>query len=293
MRNPIRELTNLIHFARSFPREWLELRNELATLRAQSTSLAMQLERQQEDRLEQRLLARLAQSPRSIRSGEYVNRPGYFYELESKLSELAALHPAAYPAWLQAFEEAQKAYANDPTGSLSLEGHHPAEIFRAFIAPYMSGSVLDIGCGPQELPVYLRGFKVERVAGLDPLSGYGQRRFEFRQGFAEFLPWDDAQFDVVIFATSLDHVLSLERTLDEVCRVLRPGGVCIVWAGLVPGSRRYEPDRAPVVAIDRFHLFHFSDETLRETFASRFELFEQTTYRKENGFYIFVRREDL
>jgi ubiquinone/menaquinone biosynthesis C-methylase UbiE len=116
---------------------------------------------------------------------------------------------------------------------------------------------------------------------------------DFCQGFAEFLPWEDAQFDAVLFATSLDHVLSLEKTLDEVCRVLRPGGKCIVWAGLIPGSARYEPDREPVVAVDDHHLFHFSAETLLETFSSRFELFESYTHKRINGFYVFSRRADL
>lgn len=213
--------------------------------------------------------------------------PAKPYRLEDKLKALQALHPAAYEVWIKAFDEGRRAYELNPVENLSVEGHRDAEVFRAFIAPYMSGSVLDIGCGPQEMPVYLRGFNLDRVAGLDPLAGHPRRQMEFCQGFAEFLPWEDEQFDVVLFATSLDHVLSLEKTLDEVCRVLRSGGKCIVWAGLIPGSALYEPDREPVSAVDEYHLFHFSEETLLETFRSRFELFESCTYYEYNGFYVF------
>lgn len=222
-----------------------------------------------------------------------TNLPGKPYRLEDRLDALRAIHPAAFDVWHKAFEEGRRAYEADPIANLSVEGHRNAEVFRAFIAPYMAGSVLDVGCGPQELPVYLRGFKLDRVAGLDPLPGVPKRRMDFCQGFAEFLPWEDRQFDMVLFATSLDHVLSLEKTLEEVCRVLRPGGKCIVWAGLIPGSAPYEPDREPVVAVDDHHLFHFSEETLLATFRSRFELFESCVYNTSNGFYVFSNRADL
>jgi len=217
---------------------------------------------------------------------------GFLADESNKQSD-AADAQLRFDVWIKAFEEGRRSYEADPVNNLSVEGHRDAEVFRAFVAPYMSGSVLDIGCGPQELPVYLRGFRLDRVAGLDPLPGVAKRRMDFCQGFAEFLPWEDAQFDVVLFATSLDHVLSLEKTLDEVCRVLRPGGKCIVWAGLIPGSARYEPDREPVVAVDDYHLFHFSESTLLETFRARFDLFESCVYKANNGFYVFSPSSDL
>jgi SAM-dependent methyltransferase len=230
--------------------------------------------------------------PSGTRTGKRANLPAKPYRLEDRLDALRAIHPAAFDVWYKVFEEGRRAYEANPIANLSVEGHRDAEVFRAFIAPYMAGSVLDVGCGPQELPVYLRGFRLDRVAGLDPLPGVEKRRLEFCQGFAEFLPWEDQQFDTVLFATSLDHVLSLEKTLDEVCRVLRPGGKCIVWGGLIPGSAPYEPDREPVVAVDDHHLFHFSEETLLATFRSRFDLFESCVYNVNNGFYVFSIKAD-
>jgi SAM-dependent methyltransferase len=317
----LQRLRHLLHFARQFPAGWRAheanlqaLRNEVNALstaisglrdeavvreaegRAEWANLRQTLDRTSDETINamarQILSSRLPLAHRPQLSGS-VNIPGRPYRLEDRMEALRAIHPAAFDVWSKAFEEGRRAYEADPVNNLSVEGHRDAEVFRAFIAPYMVGSVLDIGCGPQELPVYLRGFRLDRVAGLDPLSGGERRRMDFCQGFAEFLPWEDAQFDAVLFATSLDHVLSLEKTLDEVCRVLTPGGKCIVWAGLIPGSARYEPDRAPVVAVDDHHLFHFSEETLLETFRSRFELFESCTFGLNNGFYVFSRRTDL
>lgn len=289
------KLRKILEFASRFPASWRSLEENVKALRLEVNELRTAVDLASceigEAVIRQSINARLPALHRP--AAQMPNIPGKPYRLEDRMDELRALHPAAFDVWIKAFEEGRRSYEADPVNNLSVEGHRYAEVFRAFVAPYMSGSVLDIGCGPQELPVYLRGFRLDRLAGLDPLPGVAKRRMDFCQGFSEFLPWEDGQFDVVLFATSLDHVLSLEKTLDEVCRVLRPGGKCIVWAGLIPGSARYEPDREPVVAVDDYHLFHFSEATLLETFRSRFELFESCVYKANNGFYVFSRSSDL
>jgi SAM-dependent methyltransferase len=311
----LRRLMNALSFFRSFPASWRAseinlqalrneislrasennlqaLRNEINVLQNEICAITRAFSDLSRETSRNALLSRTP-PPRRPQHPKSVNLPCKPYLLNEKLDALRALHPAAYDVWIKTFEEGRRCYEVDPLKNLSVQGHQEAELFRAFIAPYMKGSVLDVGCGPQELPVYLLGFEVERLAGLDPLFGSEKRRMEFCQGFAEFLPWEDAQFDVVIFATSLDHVLCVDKTLAEVHRVLRPGGVCMVWAGLVEGSARYEPDREPVIAIDEFHLFHFSEETLLEAFQAKFELFEKFIHGKVNGFYVFLRQDDL
>ena len=54
-----------------------------------------------------------------------------------------------------------------------------------------------------------------RDAGLD---------VTFLVGSAESLPWETAQFDVCIVPELLEHVEKWEQCLDEVCRVVKPGG---------------------------------------------------------------------
>ena len=44
-------------------------------------------------------------------------------------------------------------------------------------------------------------------------------------GVAEALPFADASFDLVILDNVLEHVQDRGRSLDEIRRVLRPGGI--------------------------------------------------------------------
>jgi ubiquinone/menaquinone biosynthesis C-methylase UbiE len=75
------------------------------------------------------------------------------------------------------------------------------------------------------------------VVGVDPAPGahgvgrYTQGIIEDRsiiQGFAENLPFNDASFDVVFSSHVLEHVASVEASLLEMKRVLKPGGVLII-----------------------------------------------------------------
>jgi SAM-dependent methyltransferase len=122
-------------------------------------------------------------------------------------------------------------YAAHPPSSLSVGDRQDAAQFAEFSE--LTGIVLDVGCGPQAAPSYSEGFDGTFV-GIDPLAGTVARSIPFVQGIAEFLPFRDATFDRVLFAASLDHLLSTERALAEARRVVRPDGAVTIWLGEVP-----------------------------------------------------------
>lgn len=193
--------------------------------------------------------------------------------------------PSVFPVWTELFENAKKEYERDPQSNLSVEGNVGAEAFRKYLAPEMRGRVLDIGCGPQSLPRYLEGFSNVRIAGIDPLPGTGEREFQFVGGVAEFLPWPDGEFNVVVAATSLDHTISLDKVFSEICRVLADEGVCVVWVGFVAGAPRYNPYAEHVSPIDQYHIFHFDRPWFIELVSKYFRVIDEFKLDYMNHFY--------
>lgn len=210
------------------------------------------------------------------------------YNIDEFLGKLALMFPSAFPIWKQAFDTGAREYDARQPSSLSIEGNVGAEAFRKFLALYAHGHVLDIGCGPQELPSYFVGFDIERLAGIDPLPRE-ESRFEFVQGFAENLPWPSEEFDTVTIATSLDHVLSLDMALSEVKRVLKPGGALVIWVGFVPGAAPYDPMDPELKAIDAFHLFHFDREWFVGLVRKYFTMSEELDLDGQSHFYTFLK----
>ena len=105
---------------------------------------------------------------------------------------------------------------------------------REKVVPEARGQVLEIGMGAgHNLPYYQRD-QVERIVGIDPCStswGLAQPRaeklgvpIEFIEGSAESMPLPDAAFDTVLMTYSLCTIPDAQAALQEMRRVLKPGG---------------------------------------------------------------------
>ena len=133
------------------------------------------------------------------------------------------------------------------------------ELFAEFLGEEPFGVLLDIGCGT--------GIYFEALAGhgreihtLDASEAMVDVACRFCRtngldhvhpvvGAAEALPYGDARFDAVVALDTLHHVGEMEAVLDEVFRVLKPGGVFLVFepnilnplmwvAHVLPGEER-------------------------------------------------------
>jgi SAM-dependent methyltransferase len=102
------------------------------------------------------------------------------------------------------------------------------------------GAVLDIGCGPGwmwAVPGFPAGLFVT-LADLSPgmvaeavgrVRGLGRyRAVDGREADAAALPFAEATFDAVLACHMLYHVPDPGRALDEMVRVLKPGGLLVV-----------------------------------------------------------------
>ncbi len=131
--------------------------------------------------------------------------------------------------------------------------------------------VLEVGCGGGLICEDLarRG---AAMVGVDPSEGALRNarehaeqsglseRVTYDQGYAEALPYAPGSFQVVVCLDVLEHVKDLKLTIQEIARVLAPGGVFVfdtvnrtflsrallIWygehfpsGGLVPGIHNY------------------------------------------------------
>ncbi len=94
-------------------------------------------------------------------------------------------------------------------------------------------TVLDIGCSTGILTHHYSDF-FGRVVGIDIDDGAVEwarknrtaDNVEYRVGDSMDLPFSDPLFDVVTCTHIYEHVPDAQRLLDEIFRVMRPGGFC-------------------------------------------------------------------
>jgi dolichol-phosphate mannosyltransferase len=143
------------------------------------------------------------------------------------------------------------------------------------------GAVLDIGCGSSRI-----------IGGLPPGSvavDVLQRKLRYARkfnrplvrgsGFA--LPFPDASFPCVLCSQVIEHVPKESPILDELCRVLKPGGRLVLgtpdyanwqWVyieklyGMVPGGYKDE------------HISHYTNRELVQIMGERGLRFEEERY---------------
>jgi len=121
------------------------------------------------------------------------------------------------------------------------------QLLRWFVARHAVGMIghgeaADLGCGPGQLVIELArrspGLQVTGIDLSDEMIARGQEnarragvadRVSFRRGNAQQIPFSDASLDLVVSTLSLHHWSDPLAVLDEIARVLRPGGSFLVF----------------------------------------------------------------
>ncbi|HUY66232.1 MAG TPA: class I SAM-dependent methyltransferase [Acidimicrobiales bacterium] len=111
------------------------------------------------------------------------------------------------------------------------------------------GLVLDVASGPAGVALQLAERTPARVVGVDltlDMLRQGRanvarrdmaRRVQLVAGRAEQTPFDDRTFDALTFTYLLRYVDDPQATLDELARVVKPGGAVASLEFLLPASR--------------------------------------------------------
>jgi ubiquinone/menaquinone biosynthesis C-methylase UbiE len=85
------------------------------------------------------------------------------------------------------------------------------------------GKLLDVGCGSKP---YERMFEVEKYVGIDlEVSGHDHSFSKIDKFYdGKTIPFEEDFFDNVFCSEVFEHVFNIEELLDEIHRVLKPGG---------------------------------------------------------------------
>ncbi len=111
------------------------------------------------------------------------------------------------------------------------------QILLKLVGPVAGKTLLDVGCGDGALASELarRGAIVTGLDADPVMIAAARQRAEIEgtqlhlvEGQAERLPFDDAAFDRVDAVTVLCFVRDADRTVMEMARVLKPGGLLVI-----------------------------------------------------------------
>ena len=110
----------------------------------------------------------------------------------------------------------------------------------------IQGNVLDVACGTGDMAVSLveRGCTVTGVDISEEMLSIARQKapiVTFMIADAEHLPFPDASFDAVTCAFGVRNFVHLEQGLNEMLRVLKPGGQLVILELATPDSPLVKP----------------------------------------------------
>lgn len=128
-------------------------------------------------------------------------------------------------------------YARNRASAAQLAGYRRQAARLAGGLP-AGATVLEVAPGPGYLAIELARLGSYRITGLDvshtfvELAGQAARRagveVTFRQGDVHELPFSEGSFDLVVCQAAFKNFVRPLRALDEMHRVLRPGGRAVI-----------------------------------------------------------------
>jgi SAM-dependent methyltransferase len=141
------------------------------------------------------------------------------------------------------------------------------------IVPSPGRRTIDVGCGEGRLTRDLKrlGHDVVGIDASPSLVAAARRadpRMDFRLADAGALPLDDASADLAIAFMSLQDIDDMAAAVQEVARVLRPGGrFCLAIVHPINSAGRFEAkvaDARFIISGDYLGAFDYSDTIERD-----------------------------
>jgi len=166
--------------------------------------------------------------------------------------------------------------------------------------PLRGATILELGCGKADKTRMIAqlgdvaaivAMEVDAIQHARNLAVTDLPKVVFKHGAAEAIPEADASFDIVMLFKSLHHVplAQMEQALDEIRRVLKPGG--LVWISEPVFAGEFN---------EIMRLFHDEQEVRAAAFSSvcravedgRFELVKQRFFSTPGHFDSFEQFDE-
>lgn len=101
---------------------------------------------------------------------------------------------------------------------------------------FKNKEILEIGCGNGFRTKQLSKIKSTLITAIDPdeksiafaKKNYSNKNITYLISKAEKLPFENKQFDLVVFTLSLHHTQQPRKALQEACRVLKDTGLVVI-----------------------------------------------------------------
>jgi SAM-dependent methyltransferase len=117
----------------------------------------------------------------------------------------------------------------------------------------LHGKLLDFGCGAKP---YKNIINVSEYIGLDfPSEGHDHSNEIIDVIYdGKTIPFDDNSFDSIFSSEVFEHVFNLEEILNELFRVLKPGGIILITCPFAIGEHEQPNDYARYTSFALKHL---------------------------------------
>lgn len=157
----------------------------------------------------------------------------------------------------------------------------------------LNGNILEIGFGkgnnlgvyPDRCKVYAIDKTKEHINNPNPL---GNKNIVLKKGIAEEIPYKDDFFDAVVFSFVLCSVNSVDKTIQEIKRVLKKGGRVILLEHIKSENKISHFVQKAITVIQSFFVSCHMDRDPRPILKKNFKVVKEEYFNNSLEPYIFM-----
>jgi ubiquinone/menaquinone biosynthesis C-methylase UbiE len=204
-------------------------------------------------------------------------------------AERGTFKPAFYNSSMNDLPFTGERFIPGTRGEIWIEHGHRYHFASAFVG---SRRVLDLACG-EGYGSALLARRAAAVVGVDVSQqaiDHARRAYpdlrnvEFQVGSCTAIPAPDASIDVAVSFETLEHIAEQERFMDELARVLKPGGLLLISC---PNKAEYTDRRGTK---NEFHVKELYRDEFATLVSRRFP--HSTWYGQKPTFYSVIAPEN-